>query len=366
MYKPVSESSPGLINIQLLRQGRAGMPEFRIHSAFAAALALVVVGSPAGAQQSVTHELPLAPENVHWGYYDASVAPALTINSGDQVRFETLVARGIQRVIMAGAREDEFSERVLAVERAVTDRGPGAHPLTGPIYVRGAQPGDVLEVRFDDIGYMHPFGIGAFSPSGGTLPTDFPHAGLKLIRFNPDGTANFSPGVRLTLAPFFGSIGVAPPVLNGRISSTPPGYWAGNLDNKEMRPGTTIYLPVHAAGGLLSIGDGHALQGDGEVSGTAVETSLTGAVTVVLRKDMSLAWPRAETADHYMTMGLHPDLDEAVRMATREMVAFLVSEKGMSRDDAYILCSFSMDLRVTQVVDGTKGIHAMMPKSIFY
>jgi acetamidase/formamidase len=322
--------------------------------------------SPAAAQQPTTHDLPLAPENVHWGYYDAAIPPALTIDSGDHVRFETLVARGIERVMMAGADESEFSERVLRVEREVTVRGPGAHPMTGPIFVRGAEPGDVLEVHFEEIGYMHPFGIGAFSPSGGTIPGDFPYAGLKLIRFNDDGTADFAPGVRLTLRPFFGSVGVAPPPLNGRISSTPPGYWAGNLDNKEMRPGTTLYLPVHTMGGLLSIGDGHALQGDGEVSGTAIETSLTGAVRVVLRKDMSLEWPRAETADHYMTMGLDPDLDEAARRATRDMVNFLVSEKGLSRHDAYILCSVSMDLRVTQLVDGTKGIHAMMPKSIFY
>lgn len=322
--------------------------------------------SPVAGQQPVTHELLLAPENVHWGYYDASISPAVTIDSGDRVRVETLVARGLERVIMAGADESEFSERVLRVEREVTERGPGAHPMTGPIFVRGAEPGDVLEVHFEEIGFMHPFGIGAFSPSGGTIPGDFPYAGLKLIRFNDDGTADFAPGVRLTLRPFFGSIGVAPPVLNGRVSSRPPGYWAGNLDNKEMRPGTVLYLPVHATGGLLSIGDGHALQGDGEVSGTAIETSMRGTIRVVLRKDLELDWPRAETEEHYMTMGLDPDLDEAARRATREMVAFLVDEKGLSRDDAYILCSLSMDLRVTQLVDGTKGIHAMMPKSIFY
>ena len=324
------------------------------------------LASPAAGQEATTHELPLAPENVHWGYYDASIPPALTIDSGDRVRVETLVARGLERVIMAGASESEFSERVLRVEREVTERGPGAHPMTGPIFVRGAEPGDVLEVHFEEIGFMHPFGVGAFSPSGGTIPGDFPYAGLKLIRFNPDGTADFAPGVRLTLRPFFGSIGVAPPVLNGRVSSRPPGYWAGNLDNKEMRPGTVLYLPVHAAGGLLSIGDGHALQGDGEVSGTAIETSMRGTIRVVLRKDMNLDWPRAETEEHFMTMGLDPDLDEAARRATREMVRFLVDEKGLSRDDAYILCSLSMDLRVTQLVDGTKGIHAVMPKSIFY
>jgi len=316
-------------------------------------------------QESRVLELPLTPANIHWGYYDAAVPPAITIESGDRVRVETMVARGVGRMLLAGASESEVPASLMVIEREVTERGPGAHPMTGPIFIAGAEPGDVLEVRIEEIGYLHPFGVGAFSPGGGTLPEDFPYAGLKLMRFESDGSVAFAPGVRVPLAPFFGSIGVAPPILSGRVSSRPPGYWAGNLDNKEFGVGTTVFLPVHVAGGLLSIGDGHAAQGDGEVSGTAIETSLTGRIRVLLRKDMSLTWPRAETPTHYMSMGLNPDLDEAARLATREMVAFLVDEKGLSREDAYILCSIAMDLRVTQVVDGTKGIHAMLPKSLF-
>lgn len=333
--------------------------------AAAALQALPLSPRPLGAQQSRVHDLPLVPANVHWGYYDASLAPVLRIRSGDAVTFETMVARGVERMRMAGARADEIPQALQAVERAVTDRGPGAHPMTGPIFVEGAEPGDVLEVHIEEIGYMHPFGVGAFAPGGGTLPDDFPYAGLKLIRFDDDGTAGFSPGVRLTLAPFFGSIGVAPPVLSGRVSSRAPGYHVGNLDNKELGVGSVVYLPVHVPGALLSIGDGHALQGDGEVSGTAIETSLSGRMRVVLRKDVDLTWPRAETATHVITMGLDPDLDEAARLATREMVKYLVEERGLTREDAYILCSLVVDLRVTQVVDGTKGIHAMLPKSIF-
>lgn len=313
-----------------------------------------------------THDLPLAPQHVHWGYYDARVKPALRIASGDRVRVETMVARGLQRLKLAGVTDAEIPASMQAVEGAVSDRGPGAHPMTGPIFVDGAEPGDSLEVRLLAIDFLHPFGVVAFSPGGGILPSDFPYAQLRLLRWQAGAdSVEFRPGVRLPLAPFFGSIGVAPPVLSGRISSTAPGWHAGNLDNKDLIAGSVLYLPVHVSGALLSIGDGHAMQGDGEVTGTALETSLRGTIEVRLRKGQRLKWPRAETPTHYMTMGLDPDLDEAARLATREMVDYLAAEKSLSRDDAYLLCSLSADLRVTQVVDGTKGIHAMIPKSIF-
>jgi acetamidase/formamidase len=255
---------------------------------------------------------------------------------------------------------------MLAVETGVTER-VGSHPLTGPIYVDGAEPGDVLEVRFLDIGFLTPYGVSGFVPGGGTLPDDFPYAGLR--RFEIDTTALTATmgieGVLIPVRPFFGSIGVAPPLLRGRINSTAPGYHVGNLDNRELVEGTTLFLPVHVDGGLLSIGDGHASQGDGEVSGTAIETSLHGTIQVVLHKGSDLRWPRAETPTHYISMGLHPDLDEAARMATREMVEFIVAEHGLNPGDAYILCSVALDLRVTQLVDGTKGIHGMLAKDLF-
>jgi acetamidase/formamidase len=149
------------------------------------------------------------------------------------------------------------------------------------------------------------------------------------------------------------------------VSSGPPGHHTGNLDNKELVAGSTLYVPVHVQGALLSLGDAHAMQGDGEVTLTALETSVRGTIQIVLRKGMRLNWPRAETPTHFIAMGLHPDLDEASRIATREMIDFLMADKGLSRDDAYILSSIGMDLRVTQLVDGTKGIHAMIPKAIF-
>jgi len=176
----------------------------------------------------------------------------------------------------------------------------------------------------------------------------------------------FAPGIEIPARPFWGVMAVAPPASMGRVPSGPPGVlFGGNLDNPDLGAGSTLYLPVQVPGALLSIGDGHAVQGQGEVSLSAVETSLKGEVQVILHKGQHLRGPRAETATHYMTIGLHADLDEAAKMATREMLDWIVQMKGLSRDDAYLLASAAMDLRVTQVVDGTKGVHAMLPKAIF-
>ena len=332
--------------------------------------AAMIIGLAAGAvgiaQAPRTHDLKLLPENVHWGYYDPAVKPVLRIASGDTVRVEAMVARGLQRLRAAGVREDEIPDALKVVERTVSERGPGAHPLTGPIYVEGAEPGDVLEVKIVAFEFLHPYGVSGFIPGAGTLPEDFPYVNFHLVRFDSRaGTAAFAPGVTLRLAPFFGSIGVAPNPLVGRISSGPPGPHAGNLDNKELVAGSTLYIPVQVPGALLSMGDGHAMQGDGEVTVTALETSLRGTVQIAVRKGLRLRWPRAETPTHYIAMGLHTDLDEAAKLATREMIDFLVAEKKMSRDDAYVLCSVAADLHVTQLVDGTKGVHAMLAKAIF-
>jgi acetamidase/formamidase len=326
--------------------------------------AVIAAQAPQGTPRP--HQLPLQPEHVHWGYYDARVQPALRMASGDRVRVETMVAGGLQRLRLAGVSEAEIPDSLKAVERLVTERGPGAHPMSGPIFIEGAEPGDTLEIRILAIEFLHPFGVNAFSPGGGVLPDDFPYAQVRLFRWRQGADrVEFKPGVTLPLAPFFGSIGVAPPPLVGRISSRPPGWHGGNLDNKDLVAGSVLYLPVHVSGALLSVGDGHALQGDGEVTGTALETSLRGTFEVRLRKGKRLRWPRAETPTHYIAMGLHEDLDEATRLATREMVDFLAAEKGMPRDEAYMLCSLAADLHVTQAVDATKGVHASIAKSIF-
>src|SRR5215212_648815 len=329
-------------------------------------LGLVAASAAAAAQAPRTHDLTLTPEHVHWGYYDPAVKPVLRINSGDTVRVESMIARGIQRLRVAGVQDEEIPESLKAVERAITERGPGAHPMTGPIFVEGAEPGDALEVRIIAFEFLHPYGVSGFIPGAGTLPDEFPYVKFHLVRFDERaGTAAFAPGVTLKLAPFFGSIGVAPNPLVGRISSGPPGPHAGNLDNKELVAGSTLYIPVAVAGALLSLGDGHAMQGDGEATLTALETSLRGTVQIIVRKGMPLKWPRAETPTHFIAMGLHTDLDEAAKLAVKEMIEFLVTEKKMNRDEAYILCSIAVDLHVTQLVDGTKGVHAMLAKSMF-
>jgi acetamidase/formamidase len=316
---------------------------------------------------AATHELKLTPANVHWGYYDARVKPVLRIASGDTVRIETMLAGGIERLKIAGVPDSEIPDSLKQVENAITDRGPGAHPLTGPIYIDGAEPGDVLELHIGAFEFLHPYGLAGFRPFAGTLPDEFPYAHFKKVPIDAKaGTATFGPNITLKLAPFWGSIGVAPPITIRRQSSAPPGPHTGNIDNKELVAGSILYVPVHVRGALLSIGDGHGLQGDGEVSVMALETSLRGNVRIFVRKGKRLLWPRAETPTHFITMGLHPDLNEAARMATREMIDYLVAEKGMQREDAYMLISLGVDLHVTQTVDETKGIHAMLPKSILH
>ena len=327
---------------------------------------LLAVVAVVRSQAPRVHELPLKPESVHWGYYDPRLAPALRVASGDRARVETMVAGGLQRLRLAGVPEGDIPESLKVVEQRVTERGPGAHPMSGPIFVETAEPGDTLEVRIVAIEFLHNFGVNAFSPGGGVLPDEFPYAGLRLLRWRPGATSvEFKPGVTLPLAPFFGSIGVAPPPLVGRISSRPPGWHGGNLDNKDLVAGSVLYLPVHVPGGLLSIGDGPGMQGHGEVTGTALETSLRGLFELRVIKGQRLRWPRAETPTHYIAMGLNEDLDEAARLATREMVDFLVAEKKLSRDEAYMLCSLAADLHVTQAVDATKGVHATIAKSLF-
>jgi acetamidase/formamidase len=317
-------------------------------------------------QQPRTHDLALTPEHVHWGYFDPRVPPVLQIASGDRVRVETMIAGGLQRVRLAGVAESEIPNSLKAVELAVTERGPGAQPMTGPIFVEGAEPGDTLEVRILGIEFLHPFGVNVFIPGGGVLPDEFPYVQARVLRWQAGSDrVEFAPSVSLNLAPFFGTIGVAPPPSVGRISSRPPGWHGGNFDNKDLVVGSTLYLPVHNSGALLSIGDGHGMQGHGEVNGTALETSLRGTFEVRVRKGRRLRWPRAETPSQYITMGLHEDLNEATRLATREMVEFLVDEKGLSRDEAYVLCSLAADLHVTQAVDQTKGVHATIAKAVF-
>lgn len=313
-------------------------------------------------------ELKASPSTVVWGYYSASAKPALRIHSGDTVRMETVSGSpaALEALGVPTSQIPESLRTVDRIDKEVTDRGPGPHILTGPVFIEEAEPGDVLEVRIRKIEVASPFALNVFFPGAGSLPDDFPYARMKLIRLDrARGLAHFADGIEIPMRPFFGSLGVAPPDANGRISSLPPWFHAGNLDNKELVEGTTLYIPVNAKGALFEAGDGHAGQGNGEVDVTAIETALTGTFEFVVRKDMHLKWPRAETPTHYIAMGLHADLTEATKLAIREAIDFLVTEKHLSRDDAYMLASMAVDFDITQLVDGNKGVHAMIPKNIF-
>ncbi len=328
---------------------------------------LLLAPALAGAQSSPkVHELKASPSTVHRGFFDASLKPVLTIDSGDIVRLET--ATGNPRYFeKLGVPKDKIPAELYAVYEGVDNDGRGDHTLNGPIAVRGAEPGDSLEIRIRSVDVRLPIAGQGFVPNRGQLPEDFPYAKDHVVWIDvARKMILFAPGIEIPARPFWGVMAVAPPASMGRVPSGPPGVlFGGNLDNPDLGAGSTLYLPVQVPGALLSIGDGHAVQGQGEVSLSAVETSLKGEVQVILHKGQHLRGPRAETATHYMTIGLHADLDEAAKMATREMLDWIVQMKGLSRDDAYLLASAAMDLRVTQVVDGTKGVHAMLPKAIF-
>jgi len=332
-------------------------------------LLLARMGSsePAAQVSPRTHHLAATPATVTIGYFDAKVNPVLRVNSGDVVELETLVSSGLRRLQDAGVPADQIQPVLRDIDREVKKDGHwGAHLLTGPIFVEGAKPGDVLEVKLKSIEMAVPYAVNTIQPGSGTLPDEFPYARFKITRLDlTRKVAKFSDGVEIPTRPFFGVLGVAPPAVTGRISSHPPWINGGNMDNKELVAGTTLYLPVYEPGALFSVGDGHAGQGDGEVCTSALETSLRGTLQLIVRKDMKLGWPRAETPTQYITMGFNENLEEAAKIALREMLDFLVNEKHLSRDYAYILASDVVDFKITQLVDGRKGVHALLPKAIF-
>ena len=292
----------------------------------------------------------------------------LTINSGDTVRLET--ATGNPKYFeQHGVPKDKIPQELytafdgLPYDDSGPDRGRADATLDGPIKVNGAEPGDVLEVRIRSVQVWLAIAAQSFVPGRGLLTEDFPYEKHRVLFMDLDKqTVEYAPGIVVPLKPFWGIIGVAPPPSMGRVSSGPPNIFGGNMDNRDLVAGTTLYLPVYAAGALLSIGDGHAAEGEGEVCLSAIESSLKGEIQVILHKGKPLKLPRAETPTHYMTMGFDPDLNIAAKIATREMLDWMIEMKGLTRDDAYFLASAAMDLTVTQVVDGTKGIHAMLPK----
>jgi acetamidase/formamidase len=315
--------------------------------------------------QAAEHTLLATPANVAWGYYSGQSKPALTVRSGDTVRMQTLSTCGSPEVMMGrGVKREDIPLYTDAIYREVADKGPGGHILTGPVAIAEAEPGDVLEVQILKVDIDVNFACNAFGLGKGFLPMEYPYSRSKIVPLDRQKMiGHFAPNIQIPLRPFFGSMGVAP--AGGKIDSAPPFAHAGNMDNKELVAGTTLFIPVAVKGALFQAGDGHAAQGNGEVDITALETYLSGTFRFIVHKDRHLRWPRAETPDYYISMGFSKDLKEATEHALRDMIEFLVTEKHMSRDDAYMLSSVAVDLNITQLVDGNVGVHAMCPKKIF-
>jgi acetamidase/formamidase len=337
---------------------------------FAAACVALLASGTVGmvhGREPKTHRLEPTPATVAYGYYWSEARPVLRIASGDIIDVDTLLTNtpsGLERAGIAPQRI-QTSLKSIVDEVVGESRGPGGHILTGPVEVEGAAPGDVLEVKVLSIDLPIDYG---YNGCRGFLPEncepDLPARILLLDRRAM--TAEFAPGIVVPLRPFFGSMGVAPATEVGRISSNPPGRHAGNLDNRELVAGTTLWIPVFVPGALFQVGDGHAAQGDGEVNQTAIETSLRGRLQLTVRKDMKLTWPRAETATDFISMATDPDLTVATRLAIQEMIDFLVADKKLSRHQAYQLVSIAGNVAVTQLVDKPNvGVHVKLPKNIF-
>jgi acetamidase/formamidase len=307
------------------------------------------------------HHLDWRPEHLFWGYFDATTPAVLTIDSGDEVTLDCLPACTLEDLPPGQAKV--LPDHLAALAAHAGKMGPGPHFMTGPVHVRGAQPGDVLQVDILEATPMQDWGFTAILPFLGALPdeyTNYQHLHISIDR--NAGTCTVPWGLTMPLDPFFGVMGVAPPSAWGRIGSPQPRAHGGNMDNKELRPGTTLYLPVFQEGALFSAGDGHGRQGDGEVCIAAVETALRGRFRLTVRKDMQITGPYAESPTHLISMGFHETLDEAMRRAVRQMIGLVSDRAGITKDQAYMLLSLAGDLRITQVVDGEKGVHMMMAK----
>lgn len=323
------------------------------------------------------HHLEASPENIDWGYFDPDRDPVLKIKSGDTVTMECVLTSPEENghaefLAENGIDESDMMEEEITVGNEV-EPGPG-HVVTGPVYIEDAEPGDILEVHVQDIEIAAPYGT-SFGGPGGALPdTDFPEGETHVIPFDEEReTALFTESegmsldqdIEIPLDPFMGVMAVSPRPSEGRIDTIAPSYFGGNMDNRQLGVGSTVYLPVSAEGALFWTGDGHSVQGDGEVSLTAIETSLTPTFEFTLHKDIPLDWPVAETEEHYIPMGFNEDLDFAMEHSVREAISLLVHQEGLEPLDAYRLCSVAVDFNIAEVVDDVEIIHATIPKSLF-
>jgi acetamidase/formamidase len=309
------------------------------------------------------HNLEAKYDTVHWGILSSDIEPVLTINSGDHIEITTV--SGPPEVVANCPYK--VKESLLEIH-AKTFRGTlqGGHVCTGPIDINGSKKGEVLQVEINSVNLDSDWAYTGIAPLKGALPDDFKHKHVTYLEIDKKNKIAKTPwGMNIDLDPFFGVITTAPPIEWGKLPTVPPRKNGGNMDNKELKPGSTLYLPIFNDGALFSVGDGHGTQGDGEICTAAVEMDMRGEFVLKNRSDMSLEWPFAETQDFLITMAFDPDLDECVKIVTREMIKFLNLYGDLSREDAYTLLSYVGDLRITQVVNGNKGVHLMLPKKYF-
>ena len=310
-----------------------------------------------------TYRLDAGADTVHWGYFDAALKPLITVDPGDTVVISTVSGHSNQ--LPPANSGLTVPDALRAVHAHVQPKLGGPHILTGPVAVRGAKAGQVLEVHIKAIDLSFDWGYNVIRPLAGALPDDLKQTRLNHIPLDRNRMVGKMPwGLELALKPFFGIMATSPPAAWGPVASPPPRRNGGNMDNKELVAGTTLFLPIHVDGAMFSCGDGHGVQGDGEVCITAIETGLIGTFELHVRDDMTLEWPMAETPTHVMTMAFDPDLDDCVVIALRDMIKLICARTNLSREDAYTLCSLAADLRVTQVVNGSKGIHVMLEKAL--
>jgi len=334
----------------------------------------------ATAEPAYDHHVRLTPENSAIGNFPAQKKAILTIRSGDTVRFDTGGGAGWQRTesdpdawlkehgVPITAADPAVRETIEVLAKAERYAGiESGHLLVGPVAIEGAMPGDSLEVRVHHVAPRIPYGTTGRTPGRGLKPFEGERPPAKVTVLDLErGVALFAPGVEVPLGPFMGVMGVLPPDSDGpNRRSGPPGLFAGNLDLKELTTGSTLYIPVSHPGALFFTGDAHAAQGDGEISGTAIETANTAVLEFILHEGKTLSAPRAETATHYIAIGLDPDLDNAMQMAADQTIEWLAELKGFDPFTTIPLASIGIDYRITQIVDGTKGVHAMIPKKYF-
>jgi len=323
------------------------------------------------------HVLPATLETTQWGWLDPKEPPKLIVNSGDTVAVETMMHS--HNKIQPGTTMEE----IVALRKA--NPGGGPHSVTGPIYVNGAEPGDVMEIRILKI-IPKAFGFvfnlpGKEFPTIGALAPEFPEGFVRYFYLDWEKRqTEFKPGVIIDLQPYPGilAVGIDPNDSSPRkggvkdpmapVSTLRPWKNGSNTDLNELQVGSTVFIPIFLKGGLVWVGDAHCRQGNGEVSLSALDCAFREIVMqLIVRKDMKLEWPRAETPTHWVLMGFDEDLNKAMVNAVRETVDFLSKQKmvPMDRYEAYNLASIVADCHVTQVVDVRKGVHCMVPKSIF-